>query len=254
MNEHSKVKGAMQLLVTYLDSSSMSGVENGKTCGITMSGAVEGDVGGKACITCIGKAKDEAKISLSFAPEDGSILRAAVLYDEDADASLLSVLFMRLMNYDEFGISVDDMETVVNGTQKEGFCVKTFNGYEVSMAISKEVGRALIIERTGTPAASPSASTAPLPSASAAPSANAPAANAATITLAEFNQLQNGMTYEQACAIIGGEGNLLAESGTPGTAAHTVMYTWSGEGGIGANANAMFQGGKLMSKAQLGLK
>jgi len=35
---------------------------------------------------------------------------------------------------------------------------------------------------------------------------------------------------------------------------HTIIYSWDGEGEIGANANFTFQGGKLQNKAQFGLK
>ncbi|MGI6152499.1 MAG: hypothetical protein ACOYJB_01515 [Christensenellaceae bacterium] len=69
----------------------------------------------------------------------------------------------------------------------------------------------------------------------------------ATISKAEYDQLEEGMSYEEVCAIIGGEGEALAESGT------FVMYMWPGEGSIGANANATFMDGEMISKAQYGL-
>jgi hypothetical protein len=34
----------------------------------------------------------------------------------------------------------------------------------------------------------------------------------------------------------------------------TVMYGWTGRGGMGANMNAMFQNGGLVMKAQFGLQ
>ena len=74
------------------------------------------------------------------------------------------------------------------------------------------------------------------------------------ITKAEFDQIQNGMTYEQVVQIIGSEGEVMSESGQKGDQYYTVMYTWEGESGFGANANAMFQGGKMVNKAQFGLK
>lgn len=77
-------------------------------------------------------------------------------------------------------------------------------------------------------------------------------ANKPTITLEEFNNLTTGMTYEEAVAVIGGEGTVSSESEIAGI--KTSLYTWEGEGGLGANANAMFQGGKLIQKAQFGLK
>lgn len=47
---------------------------------------------------------------------------------------------------------------------------------------------------------------------------------------------------------------MMSETGTKGDPAYTVMHMWEGEGQIGANANAMFQGGKMISKSQMGLK
>jgi len=82
----------------------------------------------------------------------------------------------------------------------------------------------------------------------------APVTNKQTMTKAEFDQLKSGMTYEEATKIIGGPGEVMSESGSPGEDAHTVMYTYKGEGSLGANANVMFQGNKLMNKAQMGLK
>ena len=73
-----------------------------------------------------------------------------------------------------------------------------------------------------------------------------------TITKAEFDSIEEGMTYEEVVAIIGGEGELQAESGTPGDQFHTVLYVWEGDS-AGSAANAMFQGGRLTSKAQYGL-
>lgn len=75
-----------------------------------------------------------------------------------------------------------------------------------------------------------------------------------TVTLDEFNKIQNGMSYEEVVAIIGGEGNMISESGEKGSDLYTVMYEYKGEGDIGANANFMFQGNKLQNKAQMGLK
>lgn len=75
-----------------------------------------------------------------------------------------------------------------------------------------------------------------------------------TVSLDEFNQIKNGMTYEEVVKIIGGEGNMLSESGDKGTDFHTAIYDYKGEGDFGANANFTFQGGKLQNKSQFGLK
>ena len=82
----------------------------------------------------------------------------------------------------------------------------------------------------------------------------APAQNGLTMTMSEFTQLKDGMSYEEATKIIGGPGEIMSESGTKGDALHTVMYQYKGEGDLGANANLMFQGNKLKNKAQFGLK
>ena len=75
-----------------------------------------------------------------------------------------------------------------------------------------------------------------------------------TVTLDEFNQIQNSMTYDEVVAIVGGEGNLLSETGEKGSEFYTVMYDYKGEGDFGANANFMFQANKLQNKSQFGLK
>lgn len=77
----------------------------------------------------------------------------------------------------------------------------------------------------------------------------------ASISLEEFNKIETGMTYQEVCKIIGGEGTLSSsvDMGV-GSEYKTEIYQWSGEGAIGANANVTFQGGVVVSKAQFGLK
>lgn len=79
-------------------------------------------------------------------------------------------------------------------------------------------------------------------------------ATAGKMTKDKFEQIQNGMTYEQVTQIIGGPGEILSESGEKGTEYYTVMYQYEGIGSLGANSNLMFQGGKLINKAQYGLR
>jgi hypothetical protein len=74
------------------------------------------------------------------------------------------------------------------------------------------------------------------------------------VSKAEFDQIQSGMTVSQVEGIVGGAGDLVTESGKAGEDLHTVAYSFDGEGSVGANANFMFQGGKLINKAQAGLK
>jgi hypothetical protein len=100
------------------------------------------------------------------------------------------------------------------------------------------------------PTATPTATAAqPTPTQNPTPE---PAANSPRISLSEFNNISEGMTYEQAVKIIGSNGELMSESSVGGIS--TKMYTWKGEGSLGANANAMFQNGKLITKAQVGLR
>ncbi|MEE0947074.1 MAG: hypothetical protein U0M42_09695 [Acutalibacteraceae bacterium] len=77
----------------------------------------------------------------------------------------------------------------------------------------------------------------------------------ASISLEEFNKIETGMTYQQVCDIIGGEGTLGSSVDVGiGEEYKTEIYQWTGDGSIGANANVSFQGGKVVSKAQMGLK
>lgn len=78
--------------------------------------------------------------------------------------------------------------------------------------------------------------------------------NPPTISLDEFNAIKTGMTYQEVFDIVGARGTLLSESDIGlGDEYYTAMFSWDGEGSLGANANVMFQGGKVISKAQYGL-
>lgn len=74
---------------------------------------------------------------------------------------------------------------------------------------------------------------------------------AETITLAQFGRIRTGMTYPQVAQILGSEGAIQSEGRIANI--HTVMYMWTGSDGI-ANMNVMFQNGKLIQKAQFGLR
>ncbi|MGG4451845.1 hypothetical protein [Brevibacillus porteri] len=114
---------------------------------------------------------------------------------------------------------------------------------------------------TDTAATSPATPTGTAP----APEATAPATPAAeatppastekaTITKSEFEQIENGMSFEEVKKIVGGEGELLAEVGKAGEEGHTIVYMYEGEGTIGANAKFSFRGGILQVKSQIGLQ
>ena len=69
------------------------------------------------------------------------------------------------------------------------------------------------------------------------------------VTKAEYDQVGNGMTYEQVTAIIGASGSELSRGDLAGFT--SVMYSWTNSNSSGMNA--MFQNGKLVQKAQFGL-
>jgi len=73
------------------------------------------------------------------------------------------------------------------------------------------------------------------------------------ISLEQFNQLENGMTLEEVIAIVGGEGEIISESGQKGSQFHTIMYSYKGNTLV-SSVSLMFQGNKLQSKSQIGLK
>jgi hypothetical protein len=58
------------------------------------------------------------------------------------------------------------------------------------------------------------------------------------------------MSYQEVVAIIGEPGKEMSSSNVAGY--HTVMYGWNAW--TGAGMNAMFQNGKLVTKAQFGLR
>lgn len=79
--------------------------------------------------------------------------------------------------------------------------------------------------------------------------------NQPDMSMAEFNQIKNSMTYEQATAIVGSSGEIVSETGTPGDQFYIVTYQFKGERSMWGNANALltFQGGKLTTKVQNGI-
>src|SRR5690242_11917409 len=76
------------------------------------------------------------------------------------------------------------------------------------------------------------------------------------VTMANYSRLKTGMTYSQVVNILGKEGTELSSSEIAGI--KTIMYQWYGDGltgnVFGANMNVMFQNGKLVQKAQFGLR
>lgn len=78
-----------------------------------------------------------------------------------------------------------------------------------------------------------------------------PGAEGPKVTLSQFNQIKEGMTYDAVVGVLGSPGVQQSSSDIGGI--KTVMYAWNGEG-TGANMNAMFQDDKLIQKAQFGLR
>lgn len=72
----------------------------------------------------------------------------------------------------------------------------------------------------------------------------------APVTLAEYSAIQTYMTYEEVADLLGKPGKEVSNSYIAGYS--TVMYMWQNRDG--SNMNAMFQNGKLIQKAQAGLK
>ncbi len=69
------------------------------------------------------------------------------------------------------------------------------------------------------------------------------------VTKAEYDQIQNGMTYDQVIAIIGARGEERSSSSIAGYT--TILYGWNNPNG--SNMIAMFQNEKLIQKSQFGL-
>jgi hypothetical protein len=85
--------------------------------------------------------------------------------------------------------------------------------------------------------------------AGAPPSSNTPpppSTSAGSVNLDAFNQLKQGMTYEEATSILGSKGQLSSSSGSFQT------YSFPGSSGF-SSVVLTFQDGKLTSFTQVGL-
>lgn len=75
------------------------------------------------------------------------------------------------------------------------------------------------------------------------------------VTLAEYNQMQNGMTYEQVVQIVGFEGTFDGEERVTddyGRGVRLTTYTWK-NGAFGGYMNTVFHDGRLAMKDQYAL-
>jgi hypothetical protein len=76
--------------------------------------------------------------------------------------------------------------------------------------------------------------------------------NTSGVNMDNYNKIQTGMSYEEVVSVLGKQGEEMSSNDIAGY--KNVMYKWDGDSGFGANMNAMFQNGKLIQKAQFGLK
>jgi len=81
--------------------------------------------------------------------------------------------------------------------------------------------------------------------------ANAVAGTTCQATKGHYDALKTGVSYAQAVAIIGCEGEEMSRTEFGDIV--TFMVMWEGNS-FGGNMNAMFQGDEMVSKAQFGLK
>lgn len=70
------------------------------------------------------------------------------------------------------------------------------------------------------------------------------------VTMDNYMRVQTGMSYTEVVQILGKHGTESSRGDVAGF--QTVLYTWQADG-VGS-MNAMFQNGKLIQKAQFGLK
>ncbi len=71
------------------------------------------------------------------------------------------------------------------------------------------------------------------------------------VTKAGFAAIEEGMSYAEVVEIIGAAGDITSESSSFGST--TILYSWKPAKGFGS-LSAVFQGDKLASKSQFGLK
>jgi hypothetical protein len=84
------------------------------------------------------------------------------------------------------------------------------------------------------------------------PPASEPLVGEPEITLAEFDQIKQGMTYDQITKIIGVAGEVTSsyEASDPKWSSKTYQYKGRS---VGSTAMVMFTGGVVSSKSQFGL-
>ena len=119
-----------------------------------------------------------------------------------------------------------------------------------ALVLAAALGAGLTACGAAKPAASPSAAATTESAPAVTQSAPASAA-AGTMSLAQFNQIQTGMSYEDVQKIVGSAGTVLSESSIGGISIRIV--SWLGNGSLGSNAAITFQNGAVSGKSQAGL-
>ena len=71
------------------------------------------------------------------------------------------------------------------------------------------------------------------------------------VTLEQYNQIQNGMTYDEVVSVFGGKENSSSESEVAGI--KSEVKTWNGNGTFSA-VSIGFTNGEVSSKSQTGLE
>ncbi|MDP4119297.1 MAG: hypothetical protein Q8873_08970 [Bacillota bacterium] len=76
--------------------------------------------------------------------------------------------------------------------------------------------------------------------------------NLPTISPSEYKKISNGMSYEDLCKLIGGNGEKVREVDKPGDEFYTVCYFFYGDKAE-SSASFILQSNKIKSKANTGL-
>ena len=79
--------------------------------------------------------------------------------------------------------------------------------------------------------------------------------NEPNMSMDEFEQIKNGIAYEQVTAIVGSPGEIIVEQALLAIRfTRNISVQRRGKYGGNSNAQLTFQGGKLTTKAQMGIK
>lgn len=171
------------------------------------------------------------------------LFKPGVLYDRESDSSVIATSTAAPTS----GKTEFEKKVAAAAKITPAQALKNKKNEEAQAIKEKEAARLQVIENKKVAAAQIKADAQALKGAEAKKTAG-------KMTKAKFIEIQNGMNYEEVTKIIGGPGEVLSESGTKGDTYYTVMYQYEGSRSIGSNSNLMFQGNKLMNKAQMGLK